>query len=697
MPAEKHLLNDISGEDAPASKLAKTSANDDWRDLFEIKVKIPSLTKTFENDWKPPTRAQLKMRARFHGRPMSPLTDQEKAEIYGPRESRPPWMMGLEQITTPRENDSPRMNVTGAKDEGGDETRDENSDEESDEDMDEHLDEDMDEESDNESDTDPYEGMEWIEVINGSVLSKKTNINGKHDCIGSCTSVLIRRNQIRSNFHDDIKDPTEETSAMGFDLFDRYGRLKPVFKKDPVRSGSGIWGDELDHGDILLIDQVSINECHRRQGLGREMVRDILQKAMAKCDPQTFVAIARSAALNSEVRDECENKSDEEQRHIYDREERTAECFLRSLGFRRIGYTEWFAFLPGNTQHACHSLPADKDFDPPRPTPAHTTNIFFETLLDEFEATKGDTARLAVIQKALESYGPEEDIWVLADRRGNTLLHHAAAFENPSCVKWILEKCPRLITIRNYMGGTPLELCQEQIDDTRTQHAISDKFTGCSQPFLDILSTLKGLSDPSPEELQRLRYGCTCGQCQEGFMSPRMHLALRYCAADAGDMLSDDADNSDGDYFVEKNRLTLKYLQPGVRDNLRTNKSMRQGFASILGHFARLLRDHTEPPHVHKILEMTRSSREWPPVTKTYLSRGGTVEAVGSALFARAMDESLWAGGGIIWDLYADEMEALSACRNDDEFGFVSGLCGYKRVRRVQYVSMTGIPLDDDF
>ncbi|PTB45405.1 uncharacterized protein TrAFT101_000849 [Trichoderma asperellum] len=86
---------------------------------------------------------------------------------------------------------------------------------------------------------------------------------------------------------------------MEFDLFDQYGRLKLAFKKASARSGS-----------------VRIDKRYRRQGMGREMVHVILQKALAKCNPHAFVAIARSA---SEVRDRCKGESEEEEDAIYDR------------------------------------------------------------------------------------------------------------------------------------------------------------------------------------------------------------------------------------------------------------------------------------------------------------------------------------------------------------------------------------------
>lgn len=65
---------------------------------------------------------------------------------------------------------------------------------------------------------------------------------------------------MRRNFHQDISEQTGEISAMGFSLFDRYGRLKPGFKRGSARPGSGLLVDELDRGDVFLIEHVEIDK-----------------------------------------------------------------------------------------------------------------------------------------------------------------------------------------------------------------------------------------------------------------------------------------------------------------------------------------------------------------------------------------------------------------------------------------------------
>jgi hypothetical protein len=76
--------------DAPPSKTPRTAdaAGLDLTDLFEIEIKVPSVAKAARNDYQPPSSAQLKMNSIFNGGDASPLTEEERQEIFGnPREA----------------------------------------------------------------------------------------------------------------------------------------------------------------------------------------------------------------------------------------------------------------------------------------------------------------------------------------------------------------------------------------------------------------------------------------------------------------------------------------------------------------------------------------------------------------------------------------------------------------------------------
>jgi GNAT superfamily N-acetyltransferase len=112
---------------------------------------------------------------------------------------------------------------------------------------------------------------------------------------------------IRAKFRFAMEQPTEETCCLAFDLFDRYGRLKPEFKGHPVKKGSGIWNTELDDGDIFLIESLRIDRQYRRLGQGSTLVRAMLEKVTDKT--LGFVTIVRPDILRSEV--PCEPSGEE--------------------------------------------------------------------------------------------------------------------------------------------------------------------------------------------------------------------------------------------------------------------------------------------------------------------------------------------------------------------------------------------------
>jgi GNAT superfamily N-acetyltransferase len=144
------------------------------------------------------------------------------------------------------------------------------------------------------SEDDEFAPFRWLEQMDGVATLKGPP---KREQIGYCNSKLIRRHAIRATFYDDIEEPSVETSRLGFDLFDRYGRLRREFKTHPTKRGSGLWKHELDDGDLLLFEYVRIDEPHRRLGLGRRLVRAVLEmtrKRPSHSSPSSSRAFSRA-------------------------------------------------------------------------------------------------------------------------------------------------------------------------------------------------------------------------------------------------------------------------------------------------------------------------------------------------------------------------------------------------------------------
>jgi GNAT superfamily N-acetyltransferase len=576
--------------------------------------------------------------------------------------------------------------------------------EEMEEDDDSGGDSDFGESDEDRSELDEFAEFKWLEVMDGVVTCIERSSDGAAEKqVGYCQGKLIRRNQIRAVFYHEMEEPSRETSLLAFDLFDRYGRLRSEFKDHPIRKGSGVWSKELDTGDILLIEEIKIDKAYRRRGLGKKVVGAMLEKAREKT--HQFFAIAWPTFLNEgDVRTETEALADPEDRgRVFRREQDMIIRFFRSLGFRRIGSTYWFG-LACEGEHPSRLLAPDDDYDPPVPHTAVTSSILQP--LQQSLMQSQDEEAIKALEQYLQHTPSTDPCWLATDKDGNTLLHIAALNFKVTSVNFIMEQDfgPQMLEMRNSEGDTPLEAVLTKLEAMRTRRVFnmlgdltvprSDKFEGHSDISVICLARLKGLSEITSLDRARLASGCTCGQCISGFLSPRMCFALLCQAEVHHDMLSDSVGQDSGSSFVDSNDYLLEYLPNRVRENLKTNKSMRQGFTNMCDHIATCLRAKVVPNEAN-VLDALQNASEWPPVTKNFLQRGGSVACVALMLFKEAMNQDELAGDGMHADVFEEDITKLPECRNDHEFGFVSGMCGYRRISQIRYVSMTGEPIDD--
>jgi GNAT superfamily N-acetyltransferase len=184
------------------------------------------------------------------------------------------------------------------------------------------------------------------------------------------------------SFAEDIREPSKGTAQMALDLFDRYGRLRPEFLEHPFKKGSSVWRDELSSGDLLLLDEINVNEAYRRQGIATKLVETVIQACRARSD--VFFALVRPGALLAEANMQIARLHEQTNMYTVPVREMTAvreafddlvqdintdhevkaTRFWRSVGFRRVGSSSWFA-LAGDASHPAHNLLAEKDFELP--------------------------------------------------------------------------------------------------------------------------------------------------------------------------------------------------------------------------------------------------------------------------------------------------------------------------------------------
>ena len=221
----------------------------------------------------------------------------------------------------------------------------------------------------------------WLEQMDGKI-TLKTSADSEPKRIGYCDGWLIRRNSVTS-FYDDMEEHTRDTAELAFDLFDRYGRLREEFKEYPIKKGSGIWQKEIDRGDLLLFQRLSIQKPYRRRGLGRRVVNALLERTRRKS--RRFFAFVSPGYLTREVIEEVEDLPDEEAKIVRERDIKIALTFWRSLGFRRVGSSSWLA-LSSKKDHPCYELSSSNDYDLPMP-PQLIPQPEMEPLLDGLTTT----------------------------------------------------------------------------------------------------------------------------------------------------------------------------------------------------------------------------------------------------------------------------------------------------------------------
>ena len=192
--------------------------------------------------------------------------------------------------------------------------------------------------------------------------------------------------------------------------------------------------------------------------------------------------------------------------------------------------------------------------------------------------------------------------WRIVDHESRTIVHVAAECTKPHTLRWILERPfgTELVSSRTYAGETPLESLEIALEAKRMNRDIemidskmvlvSDCFSGFDAESVTCAILLKGSSTLSRLDVARLMFGCTCGECADGFLSPRMTFALLCQGEMMHEQLNVDVGRVAGPVWCEWKDHYFQHMLPHVRANLVTNKSLRQGFTNMFDHIASCLR-----------------------------------------------------------------------------------------------------------
>lgn len=557
------------------------------------------------------------------------------------------------------------------------------------------------EERDDEEESDSDEESPWLK--NYHAEEKR---GGR--IVASCVAHRIDRKPITANFYEEMEELSEDFANLALNLFDRWGCVNDDFLYHPVKKGTGIWGEELNRGKILLFQSLTAEENVRRQGIGRELVQDLWAKVRAETsasivrypqfesptahdDEECQFALVMPTHLDTMERVEFEALSPEAREQYYENSKTVAIAFWRSLGFRRIGSSSWFG-LAARANHPSRQLSAQDDYNPPpkNPTqdPIHDAiqtaiqrkppnPLGFasrEEALQSFLAINDNL--VTILEKHLRSHPETHPSWKSPDKYGNTIAHIGVRW--PKALEWLLDR-PMYINqglykIRNHEGETPAELFESSLKEQRVLSRtmnyakdVSDEFQGYGLEDTHILLRIQGKNDIfTGEEFERVKWGCTCGDCTS-YLSPRNRSTLAIQAIVSYDRLASDDHGGNITSWIEWNSDILRFIPNKLLEKIKRNKVLRDSVANIFQCVHHTLSAKNQIPtsaNVVRTIQEFGSGRE----TREYLSQGGTVASIVLACFDHAIDQDIYSGDGSFEESHGDDVAKLPKCRNDHEF-----------------------------
>ena len=530
--------------------------------------------------------------------------------------------------------------------------------------------------------TEDYESDEehdWLKPVR----STATGPDGVK--IGTCTGNIVYRDSIRKDFYSLMEEPSQELAELAFGLFDRWGNIKSDYLEHPVKKGSGVWGKELNRGSFLYVENLKVNKDHYRQGSGRRMVEDVCTKARSARSSCRFAITWPVFVDNRPYEDRQADPCRPDRVARIDAGQTATENFWRSVGFRRIGSSPFFAFaMAGDLP----SLALDKSEDYMRPLilrwPANDPKSTFPINNSILEAD--DDGTLALMKQRLQWIPPEDPSWLATDLHGRNIMHVLALMGKPRALAFVktLPCATQLSSTRDLEGNTPFEWLRTKLDDIRCSQPfggailpMSDEFEGHGADHVACLAQLTSTSTTDSSQMERLRFGCTCGECIAGFISPRMAHALSLQGGLKGDELRD-VDWKDWCYI--DNHL-LCHLPLDIQRKMTRSKVMCEGFAAVFFHLHAVL-EAKRAPTTANILQ--QAAHERPSYTRTYIERGGTIAGPILGCFDSAMAEDDYLGDGEHSSTFENDFSELKECRNDHEFEFV----------RRQFLRMEGLAVE---
>ncbi|OAL32118.1 hypothetical protein AYO20_08056 [Fonsecaea nubica] len=527
---------------------------------------------------------------------------------------------------------------------------------------------------------DEFAHIHWLEPMEVTVTRVPSSPGGCAERAGFCGAKLIRRLNINREFYKEMSKPFDESTLLAFDLFDRFGNPKQDGKNPFLSEELFMLGIEPRHGDILLIEDLIVEKPYRRMGLSKLIVSALLEATEQKTH-YPFAAIlwpepSKHAHFHDSLAAIVGDSGNEHRPEVFDHYDAEAVAWADSLGFHRIGSSIWF----GRASQPKSLMMREDPYHPPtfvRPI----KDALPKSILGELN----DVGFLEAAQQYLQQTMPDDQRWFATDKEANTLLHLAALRFLPKSVAWMMQQpaSAQLITTSNSSGNTPLDALLEKLEIVRTRswsgttiNIVSNDFQGYTDSMAKCVALLKGAEIESDQDLIQFRYGCTCGKCIHGYLSPRMISALLHAATGQYPMLMPNLENLSGIDWVRLHKDVTRRLPFRCLKPLRCYKSVRRGCVELYNNICKCLAAG-RAPIVDSILG-TKDDKT--ACIEKFFMCGGNITGLISLIFRRAFLTDKFCGDGVELPEGDGYLYSETECCNDHEFALVARKCGYESV-----------------
>ncbi|TFY56507.1 hypothetical protein EVG20_g8899 [Dentipellis fragilis] len=311
-------------------------------------------------------------------------------------------------------------------------------------------------------------------------------------------------------------------------LFDKWGRLRPEHLSHGGLKGLGTWGEELNEGVMLYVGEVSLKQV-RYGGVAEPYLLGELLKS-SYLDRKDFACTDLYPELDL----------------------KRFELFSKH-GFRRVGRTSIFAYSQ-DPLHRSRRLRIQDDI----------VSVYVHYLTCGLSVAKHERLDAGGLQHHLLKAHPihavlsnvanytddklDKTIRALChfqpsrahdqDDEGQTPIYYAVKVGSLQGVRTLLSlgAAADLERRDHCEMATSLELCASEMMVKRECAEFQFQFLGNDEIYLRMEWLMKralevpGLPESEEAYIARERWGCTCGQCKDGWYSERMRWALK-CGA----------------------------------------------------------------------------------------------------------------------------------------------------------------------